>query len=249
MKNAVFTTFVAHVPCGDLTKALIHLKEIAEDADAIVFTTHDCPEDGFPYELKAEFLKVICANYGVTFMESDAKTIFHILHHLWQNGYTDVTGIYGEGYDEAIRGTSFNGVKLSDPKLNDKLFYKFDGLKIERDDQIDEGSIETAQLLVFADEGDEGGFLNACSLDGETAKDLYAALRAQKRLSHRSIVDPNKRAYNQLAQQRVDLDFKRDEEPELGLQTSMGLHDPDLEDKLSLVSEWMAEQRTNPFIG
>ena len=247
MKRAAFTIATAHVPCGDLTP-IKKLTDYSNGGDALLFLTHDCPSGALPYDVKFEFVKGFFEGTGIEVIESEAKTVDQVFHELWEKGYEDVLGVFGElGFDDATRAMGFNGRLTDVDAVDDEVFFEFKSVSIKKDPDVEEKIDESTRLSVYVEDGDLGAFLSECSLSN--AKDLYDALSAA--LGHDPVIraaEPSHRDVDALVRDRETLVVPLTERLEPGLRERMTFSDVEVEDRIALVKKWSKEKRTNPFV-
>jgi hypothetical protein len=247
VKRAVFTIAAAHVPCGDLTP-IKKLTDYSNGGDALLFLTHDCPPGALPYDVKLEFVKGFFEGTGIEVVGSEAKTVDQVFHELWEKGYEDVLGVFGElGFDDATMAMGFNGRLTNVDAVDDEVFFEFKSISIKNDPDVEDRVDESARLSVYVEDGDLGAFLNECSLPD--ARGLYDALSAA--LGHDPVVkaaDPYYRDVDALVRDRETLVVPLTERLDPGLRDRMTFSDVEVEDRMALVEKWSKEKRTNPFV-
>jgi hypothetical protein len=251
--GTVFTIVNATIPCSDIMNVIIFLDKEAQEQnkDALLYLINE-KNPIIPYERKVDLIRKFLQKYKVQVVASKTLLIFEVLNDIWTKGYKDVIGLFGEsGYEDAIKGTSFNGIEIPNKKVNNDLYYKFDGLKILQDNRAEEETAETAKLLALAEKGDEGTFIDCCSLDQADAHEVFVLIRQYYGLSPEGTISkPEYRDINNLIQQRGSMIIPiSNTQPLIGLQGKMALQPIDYSDASSSIEEWLNTKNTNPFIG
>jgi hypothetical protein len=250
--GAIFTIVNAHIPCSDIMNVIVFLDKKAQEQnkDALVYLTHEI-NPIIPYERKIDLIRKILQKYKVQVVSSKALIIFEVLNDIWTKGYKNITGFFGEsGYEDAVKGTSFNGIEVSNKKVNNDLFYKFEGLQITQDPSVEESTEETSKLLALAEDGDEGTFIDCCSLEQEDAHELFVLIRQAYGLSPTgNATKPEDRGINQLLKQRSTMIVPLETTKPLGLSGQMALKPIDYSEVSSSIENWLNTQVSNPFDG
>jgi hypothetical protein len=251
MKDGVIFTIVnARIPCADVMQVIVFLDQLAKEQnkDALMYLSHDIDEV-IPYDRKVDIVRKFLFKYKVQVVSSKALNIYEVLNDIWTKGYKDVTGMFGDGFEEVSKATEFNGVEVANKSVNNDLYYKFDSIQITQDPRAEEATGESGKLLALAENGDEGTFIDCSSLDEADAHELYVLIRQHVGLPPTVIATrPEDRDISQLLKQRATMVIPRSTRPQIGKQGQMAMQSIDYTDTAAQIEDWLSSQVANPFV-
>lgn len=192
MKDLAITCFGRMNPptCGHL--ALIKSMAAAAqdlDGDPLVFLSHsqDPKKNPLGFVDKAIFVQQGIDEAGIEAevqMESHSKTMFHVMHELWERGYKEVIFVMGEDRIEENIIDQLKKYNGYGDITNTKLYYKFNNISVvnagHRDDNSDDPVTKASASLLrrLASENNFEEFYTYCIFDNEEdARKLFQATK------------------------------------------------------------------------
>jgi hypothetical protein len=179
-KGACFTFGRFNPPTTGHAKLVDRLIKVSKGFQPIIFTSHsnDKRKNPLSHKDKIKYLRLFFGR-KVDVVDSPSRTIFNIVHELYEQGYKNIRMVVGSDrvreFDVLIK--KYNSVKARHG------FYNFDNIEVvsagERDPDADDVSgMSASKMRQYAEDGDFDNFKQGVPKSGaKHAEKLYKAVR------------------------------------------------------------------------
>jgi hypothetical protein len=178
-KEVTFTFGRFNPPTVGHMKLAAKMKQISKGHDVKIFTSHTTDKTKNPLS-NAQIRKFMnpMLPRGIDVVTSNARTIFHIVHELYEQGYRSIQMVVGSDrimeFDKLLN--KYNGKKARHG------YYNFKSIKVvsagERDPDAEGVSgMSASKMRALAHSDQEDEFLNALPKGYRLGKQLYKAVR------------------------------------------------------------------------
>ena len=179
-KGACFTFGRFNPPTTGHEKLVGKLVKLSRGYDTIIFPSHSADKRKNPlsHKDKIKYLRLFFGKKAKV-VDSASRTIFHIVHELYEQGYKNIRMVVGSDrvreFDVLIK--KYNGYVARHG------FYKFDKIEVvsagERDPDADDVSgMSASKMRQYAEDGDYDNFKQGVPKSGARhAEKMYKAVR------------------------------------------------------------------------